>query len=476
MSQKTKNKIRVSFVGTNSESVTGSCTHIQSENKQILLECGLYQSCGSTSDDYKINNGKLGFKPKEIDYIFLMHEHIDHIGKVPLLYAKGCTAKIIAPKGSFDIAKVLLLDSAYIMSRDADGLGKKSGKKVDPIFTAEDVENCLQYWTEYEIGEKVRLDKDVEFCFQPSGHILNSAQLELWIRNNNNIKKIGYTSDLGNNSVSNIYVNKFNPIEKCNLMIGECTYADSMRSVSTKDRFKDLEKMESIIRNTCLVKRGKVLIPCFANQRTQNMLSHLYDIFGKDEDFKVPIVIDSPMASKITKLFERLLDGEEKEYYKEVLAWKNLVFTEDLTQSKRFRDSKYPVVCLSSSGMMTAGRVLHWTARLIPNPDNHILFCGFAPENSMAYKIKEGKQKTVRVEGKSVLNRCSVTDLKSFSSHMQRDDLLKYYSDVNCEKVALVHGEFSNKCEFAKVLQEEIFKKNRSSKVVIVNKNTEILL
>ena len=120
MSQKTKNKIRVSFVGTNSESVTGSCTHIQSENKQILLECGLYQSCGSTSDDYKINNGKLGFKPKEIDYIFLMHEHIDHIGKVPLLYAKGCTAKIIAPKGSFDIAKVLLLDSAYIMSRDAD--------------------------------------------------------------------------------------------------------------------------------------------------------------------------------------------------------------------------------------------------------------------------------------------------------------------------------------------------------------------
>lgn len=476
MAKKKQNDIRVRFVGTNSEDVTGSCTHVVFDKTQILLECGIYQSCGSVLNDYKVNNARLQFKPKDINYVFLMHNHIDHIGRTPQLYAQGCKAKIIAPKGSYEIARQLLLDSAYINKRNAEVLSKAKGKNYDPIYTAEDVELCLQYWCEYEVGEKIELDEVVSFQFKHSGHILNACQLELWVNKGSSVKKIGYTSDLGNISVKNDYVEDFEPISKCNLLIGECTYSDQIRTTSQKDRDKDLEKIEHIIKETCISRRGKVLIPCFANQRTQNMLTHLYNIFGKDEDFNIPVLIDSPMAVRITKVFEQLLEGEEKQRYRDILSWKNLVCLEGYEDSKRYLSSKSPVVCMSSSGFLTAGRSVSWSQRLIPNANNHVLFCGFAPQNSVAFDIKEGKKNTIRIDGKSVKNKCRVTDLKSFSSHMQHDDLLKYYSDVNCEKVALVHGNFDSKCKFAKELQDEISRKNKNSKVVIVNKNTEIIL
>ena len=476
MAKKSKNSIRVRFVGTNSEDVTGSCTHIQSENKQILLECGLYQSMNSL-EDYKINSGKLGFKPKEIDYVFIAHNHVDHLGRIPLLAKKGFIGKIIAPKGSYDIARELLRNSAGIAVRDAESFTKLQGKPIEPLYTPDDVEDILQYWCEYEVGEKITLDEDIEFKFEYSGHILDACQIELWIRQGNTVKKIGYTSDLGNVAVDNDYVQKFTPITGCNLLIGECTYADKMRSISKKDRSKDLEKIKHVITETCIEKRGRVLIPSFANQRTQNILSHIYDIFGDDSHFNIPILVDSPLAIGITKLFEKRLDNdEEKEKFRKILAWKNLVTVEGHEESKKYLSSKEPVVCISASGFLVAGRSVNWAKKIIPTKNGHILFCGFAPQNSVAYNIKEGKKQSININGKSVANKCNVTDLKSFSSHMQHDDLLKYYSDVNCEKVALVHGEFKSKCEFAKELQQEISRKNKTGKVIVVNKDTEILL
>ena len=132
---------------------------------------------------------------------------------------------------------------------------------------------------------------------------------------------------------------------------------------------------------------------------------------------------------------------------------------------------------LSASGFMVAGRSKSWASKLLPNSNAHILYVGYSSENSLASKIKNGKkQKTITIDGKAILNRCNVTHLKSSSGHIQMSDSLKYYSDINCEKIALVHGEFKGKCEYSKVLQEEIYKKNKTSKVICVNKSTEILL
>lgn len=473
---KSKSKIQINFVGEAANDVTGSCIYIKTPHRQILLECGSFQSCGSILENYKINNKCFDFKPKEIDYVFLMHNHIDHIGLTPKLYKNGSTAQIIAPSGTKSIAEILLRDSAHIMDTDALELSDKFKRDYYPIYTDSDVDRCLKYYTEYPIGEIIQLDEYIKFKFIPSGHILNSAQLELWITEGNVTKKIGYTSDLGNIHIKKHYTNRFEPIKKCDVLIGETTYAREARIANQKMRNKDLEKLESVIRQTCVEDGARVLIPVFANDRCQNMLTYIYDIFGADESFDVPILIDSPMATRVCKAYAELLDGADAEKWNKVLAWKNVYFVEDSVESREWRDSNRPVVVLASSGMLVRGRSTGWAYSMLPRTNDRIVFCGFAAENSLASIIKEGKQKTITISGHRVKNKCQVTDLHSFSSHMQKDSLLKTYGATECEKVILVHGEMNGKIEFAKELQEEISRNDNTGKVIIANKGYKLSL
>lgn len=467
---KSKNKIKISFIGEAANDVTGSCIHIQTSTRQILLECGLYQSCGSTLENYKINNKHFDFKPKNIDYVFLCHNHTDHIGLVPKLYKNDCSAQIIAPSGTKSIAEILLKDSAHIMDGDAKELSDKFHRNYMPLYTEGDVDRSLNHYKEFPFGEIIQLDDYVKFRFVPSGHILNSAQLELWVTEGNITKKIAYTSDLGNIHIEKYYTNKFEPITKCDVLIGETTYARESRIANQKMRNKDLEKLEAAIWQTCIEDSARVLIPVFANDRCQNMITNLYDIFGNNDEFDTPILIDSPMAIKICETYSELLEGEELEKWKRVLSWKNLHFVKDAIDSKEWRESQQSVVVLASSGMCVKGRSVGWIGNMLSHSYDRIIFCGFAAENSLAATIKEGKQKTITVSGRRVANRCQITDLHSFSSHMQYDSLLKTYGVVECEKIVLVHGQMDGKIEFAKELQEEISKNNNTGKVIICNK------
>ena len=160
-----------------------------------------------------------------------------------------------------------------------------------------------------------------------------------------------------------------------------------------------------------------------------------------------------------------------------MLEWKNVELVSNYEDSVKWQNKKEPMILIAASGFMKNGRSLTWAKSLLPNSNNHILFVGYSSEGSLASKIKNGKsQKTISIEGKPIANRCGITNLMSFSSHIQKKDMLHYYSEIECEKVLLVHGEFKGKCEFGKELQEEISRKNRTSRVVIVNKGTEILL
>ena len=471
---KKKDKIRINFSGTNSHSVTGSCAHIQMQDYQLLLECGLYQST-SPKEDYKINSSKFPFKPKQIDFLFLCHAHIDHTGRVPALYAQGCNARIICPKGTKDLFKVLGYDSSFILSRDSEFLNKKYKMKTSPIYTDADVENALEHFEEYEYGEVVKLNEQISFRFVPSGHIISAAQLELWLKRDNHIKKILYTSDLGN-SIPKYYTEPFEPVQKANLAICESTYSDALRQVSKKDRIHDLRKIETVIRETCLERKGKVLFPTFSLDRTQNILTYLYNIFKDDKTFKVPILIDSPLATKLTKVYLDLLHGDERDLLIKVLAWKNVKIVDSYEDSIQWQKQKEPVIILAASGFMQAGRSRSWVKSILPDNKSQIIFIGFASEGSLAGKLRKAKTKTVSIDGKSYANRCGIITLYSFSSHIQHDEMLSYYSDLNCEKICLVHGEYKSKCNFGKELQEEISKKNKTSKVIVANKSTSLLL
>lgn len=224
---KKNNEIKVSFVDSVSASeVTGSNVYIQTPNHKILLDCGMHQS-NNRKEDYLVNNRKTKeYKPKELDLIFISHQHADHQALCPKYYKDGFRGGIVVPKGSTETLKRMWIDSATINERDIEIINNQENKKWKPLYEISDVVGVEKYVVEKEINEKIIIDDELSFMFVPSGHLINGCQIILWITIDNVTKKIVYTGDLGNPLVDNKYVGKFEKIDKCDLLIGESTYGD----------------------------------------------------------------------------------------------------------------------------------------------------------------------------------------------------------------------------------------------------------
>ena len=477
MGRKNKNnKIRILFCGENSHDVTGSCIYVETPYHKILLECGLWQTVGSKLDAWKVNSRRFVFKAKELDYIFVPHFHADHGGLVPLAVKRGFCGVVAVPTKSKAIAEILLADSAHVIQSDAEELSRKLGRSYEPFYDSDDVADTMRLMKEYNPNETVVVDEYMSFRFVPSGHIVGGCQLELWLSDGVNTKKILYTSDLGNTHIEKDYVYPFEPVEKADIVIGECTYGGEQRIATAKTRKKDIEKLVAAVIDTCSGSGGRVLIPSFAIDRTQTIMTALYDALHK-QDIKFDILVDSPMAQKVCAAYLSVLTGPDLRKWKKVVAWDRFNYVSDYVMSKYYREeSKKPCVVIASSGFLVGGRAVAWCSEVLPNPNDRIVTVGYAPPGSIAYTIKNETQKTITVGGRKRRNRCQITNLTSFSSHMQRDSLLDYYSSISCEKIYLVHGEMEKKIEFAAELQDKISEKNKTTRVVCVNKGTEIIL
>ncbi len=471
-----KKNIQIRFVGNNSQDVTGSCVWIKTPHRQILLECGLYQAAGNTLDMYNVNNAPFEFKAREIDYVFVNHTHIDHCGLLPLLYKRGANAKTIIPHKNTTITEILLRDSAKVAQADANELSRKYNRQYAPLYDNDDVSTTMEHVFEYAFGEVIELDEYVKFRFTPSGHILGSAQLELWVTEGYQTEKILYTSDLGNVHIEKPFVTPFEPVAKADIVIGESTYGNEDIIARQKMRDKDIEKIQLAVREVCKEGRGKLLIPVFANSRAQEILMLLYDIYGNDPSFRIPVLFDTPMGMTICSAYSSLLEGEERAKWQKVLDWNYVKFMADAGESAAWQKAKGPAIILATSGMMTHGRARSWCRTLLPHNNNMILFCGFAIEDSLAAIIKNGKAKKIKLSGEWIPNRCKILNLRSFSSHMQQDSLVKYYASIDCERIYLVHGEKHAKQELCALVQEAISKNDRAGKCVCVHKNYEVTL
>ena len=467
--------MKIDFIGMNADNVTGSMTLIQDEDLNILLECGLYQS-NDIVGDYKVNNRNWAINPKKIDFIILGHVHADHSMLIPRLYAEGCKARIIVPKGTKGFYKLMGQDSAYIIERDCISLEKKYKKSFHRMYNEGHVFDSMQYIEEYDMGEKIELNDRLTIRFTPSGHIISAAQIELWVSNKvkNKTSKILYTSDLGNIRIPKYYSSTFEPVEKANIVIGECTYSDASRTVKADTRLKDIHKMAEIIKYN----EGIVEIPIFTLDRCPNILTILYDIFGNDPTFTTDVVVDSPLAVKMLKEYSEVLDEDSARKLYEVLSWKNLKLISESATSKSYMMTCKKAVVLSAAGMLSKGRSRLWLKKIIEDEKNTILFVGYASENTLASTIKKakGSKSKIKIDDVEYKNRCKIYDLKSFTSHMQHDDLLDYYSSISADKICLVHGEQNSKIEFAKELQNAIELKGNRAKVVCVNRYTSINL
>lgn len=416
-------------------------------------------------------------RPQEVEYIIVGHCHQDHIGMIPTLYAKGkCNAKIIVPKKSTAILKEMWLDSAYINQRDVEGINRKGNYDYSEFYSEDVVYDTLSYIQEVESDTIIRLSDELSIRYTDAGHILLSKQCEVFLNIGARTRKILFSSDLGNVATQNsrIFVENFKPVSSCNVAIMECTYCAKDRQCTKETYKKDVEKIKSVITQYCVDNNSRVLIPSFSLDRTPYILWILYSMFRYDEKFNVPVLVDSPLANRLLDCYSSILTDEKKEIFDEMMAWKNIHRVITPEDSKSAISDKRGKVILSSSGMLCAGRSVKWAESILPRERDCILFMGYSGEGTLGYKIKHGKDnKTININGKPHKNKCQIYNLCSFSSHMQRQDMINYYKGLNCEGIYLVHGD-KNKIEFKHDLQDAITDCLKSTKVVAVNHGTKI--
>lgn len=431
--------------------------------------------------NYKANCGILNkLKAKKVEMVIVGHLHCDHIGLIPMLFARGNKdVKIIVPKDSKCILKEMWTDCAYINSRDVELLNRKGDKSYTPLYTQDEVEMAFNNVIEIDIGNIVNIDENVSVRYTPAGHILRSCQTELYINGGSHTRKILFTSDLGNRMIQDrkVFVEPFQAISSANIAFVESTYGQRKRGMSKKDIELDRKKMKSVIEQFCVDSNHRVLIPSFALDRTPFILWELYQLFGKDESFKVPVLIDSPLANRLLDCYSSILDGESKEKIDEMMSWKNIRRIITPEDSKAAISDKGAKIILASSGMLTAGRSVKWVQSILPNENDCILFVGYAGLDTLAGKIKNGTdQKTININGKPYKNKCNLVDLHSYSSHMQREDLINYYKTINCEKIYLVHGDTKARLELKEDLEKALADCCKSTRVIIANGGTKISL
>lgn len=476
--KKNKSDIKVSFIGENADGVTGSCILIEYNKKKMLLEYGMYQSHNKL-EAYKINAKRnKEFKAKDLTYVAICHHHSDHGGLAPKLVREGFDGLFIVPSKSMGIGKEMLEDSAKIIAKDAEYLTKSSRSKnvIHPMYDLSDVEEMMFMTREYDEGIIHRLDDEVSFRFTPSGHIIRAMQLELWITDTSGkTHKICYTSDIGNVKFKKRFVEDFQPIESSELLIAESTYSNKS-AISRKAREDDIGKIKTIVQEVCNDNNSTLIIPVFSLDRAQNILSTLYEIYGDDKDFDVPIIYDAPLSQRLTKEYIRILDRGESDFLKKVMAWKHLYPIEEHKTSETIARSKNKKIVVATGGMMSSGRILTYLEHHIKDKNSHILFCGYNADGTLGRDIQDGTKKKVNVNGKSIVNNIGITSLRSFSGHMDEEDMLEYYSNHNTSKIALVHGNFEDKLIFAEKLKDAIADKNKSTNVIAVNKGTTISL
>lgn len=447
---------KINFIGKNATQVAGSMTLVEYQGVTILLDCGIAQG-NSLHDDYVSNKQAFDkVKVSKLDYVFISHQHLDHIGLLPMLVSHGFNGRVIVPKELSKFILPLLLDGAYIMSKNAIHLGATKDKIIKPLYTEEDVYELMHYIEEYDFNKRITLNDRIDIQFFRAGHILLSSQIKIFFKEGEHYYTILYTGDLGklNKSQINPWATRLKKIKSADIVIAESTYCDKDRADYEYTRSKEMQVLKNVV-----LHHRKVLIPVFSLSRTQIILETLYKLYGKDKSFKTKIYIDSPLASKMTDLYGQILKGDKKAYYDKMLRWDNIRFVNDRKHSQALRNDNRPMIILSSAGMLNAGRSRLWADILIPNAKDSIVFVGFTANNTYGYKVRNYLVPNIK---------CNITELHSFSSHIQYYEMLSYYTSINCQTVYLVHGNLENKQIFAKTLKAKFEKLNKSTKVVAV--------
>lgn len=436
--------MKLTFCGA-AGTTTGSQHLLEVNGNKILLDCGLYQ--GRRKDAFEINKNFPYFDPKSIDAVVLSHAHIDHSGNLPNLTSNGFDGNIYASFATRDLCQIMLADSARIQMYDVSWLNKKRIKNGEvplvPLYNEMDAERCLRQFVNVGYDRPMIIAPGVTLRFIDAGHILGSAQVILDVEDQDDgkSKRFLFSGDVGrgNNDILRDPV----AAENVDFVLMESTYGGREHELGTQAD----EKIAEVLRRA-LERKGKVIIPSFAVERTQQVLYVLHQLFEAGRIPKVPVYVDSPLAVNATEVFRLHPECFNHEIYnflfekRDPFGFEGLTLVRSVANSKALNASTNQAIIISASGMCEAGRILQHLKNEIENPKNTILFVGYCAQNTLGWKIREGHKK-VNILGGEYEVKAKIGIMDSFSGHADHSELLDYFKAMTGpkSKTWLVHGE-----------------------------------
>ncbi|MDR3335476.1 MAG: MBL fold metallo-hydrolase [Treponema sp.] len=441
------------------EEVTGSKHVLEIDGKSYLIDCGAFQGSRAESDR---KNRNFGIATDRIEAVVLTHGHLDHCGLLPLLTKQGYTGNIYATPATRDISSLIMMDSANIQARDAVYLRKQARKKGDsfdwtPLYNEQDAIQATNQILGVSYNRPVPIGDGISLEFYDAGHILGSAMAFITIKKGGKETKILCSGDLGRKHKPIIRDPALVPA--ADYIVLESTYGNR-RHDTTDDA---MAKLADIAKRT-VQNKGKIIIPAFAIERTQELVYYFHLLVDERVIPEVPIYVDSPMATNATTIFqvhpecydEDIHDAFIK-HHKNPFGFNALHFTTSVSESKALNDHPGPLIIISADGMCEAGRIQHHLIHNIGDPNTTILTVGYMAENTLGRRIRN-KEAEVKIHGQWLERKAAVEEINAFSAHadyVEATDWLDALDTSRLKRLLLVHGEPKAQSAFKNYLIEK---------------------
>jgi metallo-beta-lactamase family protein len=429
---------------------------------QVLVDCGLFQG----QKEWRERNWQgLPLNAQEIECVILTHAHLDHCGWIPRLVKQGFRGQIYATQATIDLCSIILPDSGHLQEEDAEFHNRHKTSKHDPalpLYTQEDAEACMQNFKPVQFGETKQVSPEISFRFVHAAHILGSCMAEITLNAGSKTTRMLFTGDIGrvhdqHTAPGKVVYSGPQAGEMADLVVMESTYGN--RQHPTDD---PRPKLAEVIRKT-VERGGSVVVPAFAVERTQKFVFMLKELMESGQIPRMPVFCDSPMAIKAVEIFlkhtEEYTDTTKQlvSRYGSPLQWQGFTFAQTSEESKKINDSKFPCVIISSSGMVTGGRIQHHLIQRLPDPKNTVIFIGFQAPGTRGFTVKSGAPE-VKIFGQMVPIRAQIAAFEQFSDHADTPELLEWLRTFTNKPSAtyLVHGETNASSQLRDTMTKEL--------------------
>lgn len=410
----------------------------------MLLDCGLFQGRRAEAAE---KNAVFTFDPKkDIDAVILTHAHMDHVGRIPVLFKRGYVGPVFCTYATKDLAEVMLQDGGYIQEKDEEYFRKHMSKSrmpsEGPLYTQQDAAECIALFRGENMNEWFNVCDGVRAQFVEAGHIVGAVMVVLEVTENGKKHRIGFSGDLGRNMLP--IIRDPAPMPPVETLICESTYGNR----SHEDIDTARHHLRDVITRTAK-RGGKVFIPAFSLERAQEILYDLHLLWDKKEIPAVPVVVDSPLTSKVTQVFMKHPECYDKDIYERFLAkaknpfqFSLVRFTKTVEESKALNVTPGPMIILAGSGMCEAGRIRHHLKNGIEDARNSMVAVGYMAINTLGRRLVDPKVTQVKIFDRMLRKKAEVTSIAAYSGHADMTDLDQFVLKTDALKtLILVHGE-----------------------------------